>query len=699
MDTKRLIIAMVIMTGLILGWQVLYNHLADRYGWYKPGEPRPAEIARDATTQPAADAATTQPVEAPLPATQPAASSTRPAAAGAYRALQQEPRTVVIGSDQRSKDTPVRMELTLSATGAGVERVVLNEFDATDQTGKKVEERLHYSYQQPYGEFATITRPLATRSLTINGQAINIAAAAWQLASSSDTSATFTLDIVSGAAPVARLHKTFELSRKNDPSLGYEVKVSQRVENLSAQPLVVKAEFNGPLPPVRELISQEDRQILAAYSQEGKVLIQPHLPQALNEEKPTLDLTKDAKGNPFIWFGTSSVYFSAIVRPQEPGRIAEVSAVALNPKSEADQRLTATHFSTADATVAPGASDGVALNVFFGPKKRDVLKSAYYTAAGVAYNLTLGTLNSGCANWCTASWIMDGLVWLLGFFHMIFRDWGIAIICLVVVVRAILHPITKRSTVSMHKMGKMGPEMERLKKKHGDNKEELNRAMMQLYKEQGATPILGCLPMFLQMPIWIALWSALQNTFELRQAGFLNWDGFALTWIDDLSKPDALLSWTPVPLFFGWKLGAINILPILMAVVFYLQQKFTPKPAAATPEQAQQQKMMLWMTVLLFPLFLYNGPSGLNLYILTSTTIGIIEMRRIRAHIQEREEKEKLEGPVRVDAGPTRMGKKLAKDRGPQEAPKKGLAKWLADLQQKAEDLRNDPQRRQRDRG
>jgi len=198
------------------------------------------------------------------------------------------------------------------------------------------------------------------------------------------------------------------------------------------------------------------------------------------------------------------------------------------------------------------------------------------------------------------------------------------------------------------------------------------------------------------MPIWIALFSALQNTFELRQAPFL----YGLLWIDDLSKPDAILSWSPIPLIFGFKLAGLNLLPILMAVVFFLQQKFTPKPPATTPEQQQQQKMMQFMT-LLFPLFLYNGPSGLNLYILTSTTIGIIEMRRIRAHIKEREEAEARERPVIVDAGPTRGSKRLAKtkQRTAEEPPKRGLAKWLASLQEKAEQLQREAERRQREKG
>ena len=131
--------------------------------------------------------------------------------------------------------------------------------------------------------------------------------------------------------------------------------------------------------------------------------------------------------------------------------------------------------------------------------------------------------------------------------------------------------------------------------------------------------LLGCLPMFIQMPIWIALWSSLQSTFELRLAPFL----WGFTWIKDLAQPDHLITFATPFSFFFLHIDGINILPILLAVVFYLQQKIQPQQPATTPEQQQQQKMMKWMMVLMFPLMLYSGPAGLNLYILTSTTIGI----------------------------------------------------------------------------
>jgi YidC/Oxa1 family membrane protein insertase len=208
--------------------------------------------------------------------------------------------------------------------------------------------------------------------------------------------------------------------------------------------------------------------------------------------------------------------------------------------------------------------------------------------------------------------------------------------------------------------------------------------------------------MFLQMPIWIALYTALQGTFELRHAPFL----WGYTWIDDLAKPDALLSWTPVNLFFGIQIAGLNVLPLLLAVVFFVQQKMQPKPPAMTPEQEQQQKIMQWMT-LLFPVFLYGGPSGLNLYILTSTTIGIIESKIIRDHIKRREELEKGDRVI-IDAPPTRASKrKRDEDEGPlgrgrgtpppkKPAPTGWLGKKLAELQEKAEQIKREAERKAR---
>ena len=189
----------------------------------------------------------------------------------------------------------------------------------------------------------------------------------------------------------------------------------------------------------------------------------------------------------------------------------------------------------------------------------------------------------------------------------------------------------------MSKMSKLAPRAEEIKKKYASNKAEMNKKLMELYREQGASPIMGMLPMFIQMPIWIALWSAIYTSIDLRGAAFLPF------WITDLSAPDALISWPPITIpLVGWTLSSLNLLPLLMGVAFYLQQKLMPAQAAApsNPQMAQQQKMMMIMLPLIMPLALYNAPSGVNLYIMASTFAGVIEGYVIKKHIKEREEQE-----------------------------------------------------------
>lgn len=161
--------------------------------------------------------------------------------------------------------------------------------------------------------------------------------------------------------------------------------------------------------------------------------------------------------------------------------------------------------------------------------------------------------------------------------------------------------------------------------------------MMELYKEQGASPIKGMLPMLLQMPIWIALYSAIHSSVELRGEPFLPF------WITDLSSPDALISFPEftIPLLGG--ISSLNLLPLMMGVAMFLQQKLlAPATAAAStnPQAAQQQKMMMIMMPLMMPLFLYNAPSGLNLYIMSSVFAGVIEQYYIRKHIRQKDELE-----------------------------------------------------------
>ncbi|MGA2584681.1 MAG: YidC/Oxa1 family insertase periplasmic-domain containing protein [Tepidisphaeraceae bacterium] len=575
--------------------------------------------------------------------------------------------------------------LTVSAIGAGLDSAIIPAFRATDTKGP-------YTYQTPY-EGHPESSPLATQSITVNGQSLNLISLPWKLESNSADSATYSVDVLSGQTPLVELTKTYQVhpaptTNANNTADGYEVDVDYQVKNLAATPQTVSIEFSGPTMPPREIERSDDRQIVMGYDKGDKTVnVVRNTLADFKPETADKDITHDTSGRSLLWAGDCSVYFGAIVEPQNPEQILSVHAVALNPDALAPDRVVVLNFTTTDQILAPQASAEIALKAFLGPKERSILEGDYYSDFPRTFNQLLATSSGFCAI-CALPWLVDRLVDLLNVLHFIFRDWGLAIIALVILVRLILHPITKSSQVSMMKMQKMGPELERLKKKHADDKDAFAKAQMEMYKEMGVSPFLGCLPMFLQMPIWIALYSALQSVIQLRQAPFL----WGFTWIHDLARPDRLITWDhhPFTLPIIGTITSFNLLPILMGIVMFIQQRMQPMPTA-TPEQEQQRKMMTWMS-LLFSLFLYLAPSGLNLYIFTSTGLGIIESRRIRAHIKELEERDK--NKTIIDAKPTRQAK-LIKKEDPGKPKKKGL--WER-MQEWAENMRKEAEKKSKNK-
>jgi YidC/Oxa1 family membrane protein insertase len=698
MDTKRLFLNITLTLALFLGYQLFLHYMYKLHpGW--------VQSTTAPVTSPGTNPAIT-PVVAPttslasVPATNPAVAANVPSGFTVLATTQ--PTAASIGADS----AVYPMVLTVDPQGAGLKSVTLSDyFDTAAQ--KNI-----YKFEQPLTNFEAVTRPLATRTVTINGTPVDISNANWTEVVSSKSSATYATTITLAGKPVLELTKQFTLKPRDakDDSKGFDVAVEQDFRNLSPATLNVSATINGPTAPTRESDLSEDRRYLAGYDDgDSHIVTSGPIVTDLKKDKPSVDLVASDK-RPMLWVGACNSYFESLIRPDYVGqagnppiRIASAVAAAVDPGSIATDPTdlpTSLSIETTPFSLAPGAVAPLNLHVFFGPKKRELLENAYYSAFPLVYSQTL-VYSSGMCGFLTFTWLITILSGILWFFHAIFRDWGLAIIGLVVMVKVLLHPIAKRAQVNMMSMSKMQPEMERLKKKYGDNKEELNKAMWEVTKKQGATPILGCLPMLLQTPIWIALWSALQSTFELRQAPFLRWGHVHLTWISDLAHPDALISFGgPLPIPF-LTIKSLNILPLLLLVTFYIQQAMTPKPENMTPEQEQQRKMQKWMA-LIFPVMLYNRPSGLSLYILTSTTIGIVENKIIRDHIKERDAAEKADKII-VDAGPTRNSKQNKNDKliigGKQPAKKAGgLAGWIADLKAKAEEFQREAERRSKDR-
>jgi len=191
------------------------------------------------------------------------------------------------------------------------------------------------------------------------------------------------------------------------------------------------------------------------------------------------------------------------------------------------------------------------------------------------------------------SWVLPFskvLLNLLNWLHEVLRNYGVAILVLATLVRLLLHPLNMVSMRSMRAMQKLQPEIERIKEKYKKDPQAMNTAVMALYKEHKVNPAGGCLPMLLQMPLFLALYQVLFNAIELRQAPFFGW-------MNDLSAPDLLVMAGPFP---------IRLLPLVMAASGYLSQRLTP----TDPRQAPTMYMMN----LLMLVFFYNLPSGLVLY-------------------------------------------------------------------------------------
>ena len=189
---------------------------------------------------------------------------------------------------------------------------------------------------------------------------------------------------------------------------------------------------------------------------------------------------------------------------------------------------------------------------------------------------------------------------------------------------------------------------------------------MALYKNQGVSPLFGCLPMLIQLPIWIALWSGISASVELRHAAFLP------VWITDLAAPDQLIGFggkiLTVPLLGGMigPVRSFNLLPLLLCVAMYFQAKSTQMGGAtSSPQQESTQRMMKFMMPVMMLLFFYNAPSGLTMYIMTSVFGGVAEQYVIRKHIREKEAAEAAAETTVTIPGKHFRGQKPKKPKGP----------------------------------
>jgi YidC/Oxa1 family membrane protein insertase len=590
------------------------------------------------------------------------------------------PRTVTLGSVDPASGYKFQVEL--SSKGAAIRTATLSEYNDR-QPGKGRFVLLAPVSRRDGSEILSIAN--SDFVFTDEGLKLRLDRLDWACSEieEEDGSQSVSFEAVirdAGGRDAVKLTKSYTVMRDS-----YHLECEMEVENLTADELKMQYELQGPLGIKREGARIDARKIVggfagadgrtsgvtkeivtpftgklrnrlglrdatkeyeAAQMAYQRAQTEPQKAQAKQRELAALQqlrIRHERSDVSFLWAATVNKYFTAILRPVPQAGSLTVDWVVdkvaryydRDETKEGDETV-GFSYTIDGGRLEAGSIERYKFQLYLGPKDKNLFeKNELYRKLGYFHTITF----LSCC--CPASMVNPlafGMLAVMKWMYGIIPNYGIVIIIFVFVVRLVLHPVTKSSQVSMMKMQKLSPQVEQIKKQYEHNKAEMNRRVMALYKEQGATPIMGCLPMFLQMPIWIALYSAIYASIDLRGAPFLP------VWITDLSVPDALFKFSPINLPLLGKLESFNLLPILLAVGMYLQQKLMPHPSSAqstaNPQAAQQQKMMLIMMPIMMLLFLYNAPSGLNLYIMASTFAGILEQYRIRRHREELEEKE-----------------------------------------------------------
>ncbi len=320
----------------------------------------------------------------------------------------------------------------------------------------------------------------------------------------------------------------------------------------------------------------------------AKSSYQVHGPVALVERKFVYQAAASIEGKEQMlgpdhirWGGYADTYFLAVMIPPE-GDMHRLS-------------LSATNGTVETKLISPWKRESVTYTLYIGPKDFEALNAV---SPALDRAIDFGWFH----------FIARPLVWLLNFSHSLTGNYGIDIILLTVLVKLGFFPLSNKSFKSMAKMRELQPQMERLREQYKEDREKLNQETMELYRRYKINPLGGCLPMVVQMPVFIGLYQALSHAIELRQAPFFGW-------IQDLSQPDRLGG---LDLRFIEPPG-IPILTLLMGGSMLLQQAMTP-----TSGDPAQQKMMMFMP-LIFTVMFVNFPAGLVLYWLVNNVLSIVQ--------------------------------------------------------------------------
>ena len=395
--------------------------------------------------------------------------------------------------------------------------------------------------------------------------------------------------------------KTFSLVDSDKPGTPYLLDFELKLENAAANSINLNqwSIFLGESAPLYQ--AEVGQQTGVFWRENGSMNFRD---SSFKEWwfQSSKDTFKSDTTHPLELAGVTNQFFATAVRPKEPSTTMAWAKSTKVKLKEGAAPITSVRagLQLPPATLAPKELKTISYLIFVGPKDNTLLRKMD------------GAWGDGWGDVMQYGWfsvVSRSLNFLLNKYHLLLNgvaknwSWGLAIILLTITVRIIIWPLHAKSTHTMKRMAKLQPEMAKIKEKYADDPNKINTETMGLYKKYGINPLGGCLPMFIQIPIFFGFYRMLQYAVELRGQGFL--------WVHDLSQPDTLMH-----LSFLNNLP-LNILPIVMAISSFLQIRMTPKTG-----DPMQQKIIMFMPFMFF-FFCYNFASALALYWTTQNIFSI----------------------------------------------------------------------------
>ncbi len=520
----------------------------------------------------------------------------------AARELPQFPDKIVeLGTILFQPGQGFRQLVTLSSRGAAVKKIELND-------------PRYVTLEKPHKQLTIVgDDPDAPETLEIAipqfGNDADVRKLNWELVELLPKLGPHSIAVFRLVLDDIEVEKRYELpvvdpQAANPEAAAYAVKVDLSFRNRGKQEKMINYVLQGPtgLPLENVENTQKYRDVVVGFTTaQGGVDHQMMAGKTIAEGK-----VEEWK-QPMKFIGVDVQFFAALLSPDADqsqftytrSATQQLIGPNLKEKSDISVELTSVELKLAKANAA-GDADSVthSYRLFAGPKRDDVLP------AGAAKVIDFGMFH----------WISRPMLVLLKIFNRLFGSWGIAIICLTMVVRSAMFPISIKQARGAAKMQAIQPEIAALKEKYGNDKEKLARAQMELFRKHNYNPAAGCVPLLFQLPIFMGLYQSLNHAVDLRMASFL--------WIENLAAPDALFHMPFAIPFLGHE---FNLLPIITIILFVVQQKmFMPPPA--NDEQALQQKMMNFMMIFMGVMF-YKVPAGLCVYFIASSLWGMGERK------------------------------------------------------------------------